>query len=684
MTAPTATPPVAPATDSLKTRRFALAAWLLLLVFPWALYLVNDSWAYNHRFETAGIYTGYFLYWHDYLRIIPNFYPGSRLLWITPGWLAYHLFTPYWANLALRAGVIFGTAAPSWLTLRRLGAGLGGATLGTMLLISNPYFLQAAGWDYVDGAGILCIAWSLFFLAGAASTPRRARWLLAAGAAMIATIWTYLMLGVLAPVFAWFYLRQRGWPRFTAGLRELGWLLLGGGLLTALLGLLNWSMGGRFLFFLLQFMASKSQMESLANGYHAPEVWLPASPWLIVPGLAVLAGTLLALPSVRKRWAFDRRAEAAGLAMVLVFAILTYEDLSGTWVVLHYSYATHAVYLLPFAYLPLGLVADRHLARLPPRTQMGWLLAAALLLLLMYFGPWTASLRHGPLFSRGTIASLAVAAAFLAAVWRPTIPGLLILVLGLGWLNLGTATHAAWRIPAQPDARDAHLLIFDVLDKIAPLNPDGRLMLWYHKNPSGPDNALLANFVTPTRRTSTLAAERAGRTSTTTTTTGTTTAGATGEATAAAGPTGTAGSARTTGTVRTATGTPSSRTAAVATATRISTRTAGTTSAARTTRTEARTTGTATRTTRAAGTTRTGRTTETGSTSAAGTTGTRSLTGHHARVGDGGRPDRPAFPAGGANGGSRRHRAGTTRSRSGGSGTDERPLRRPAKFCRNR
>jgi hypothetical protein len=61
MTAPAATPPVAPATDSLKTRRFALAAWLLLLVFPWALYLVNDSWAYNHRFETAGIYTGYFL-----------------------------------------------------------------------------------------------------------------------------------------------------------------------------------------------------------------------------------------------------------------------------------------------------------------------------------------------------------------------------------------------------------------------------------------------------------------------------------------------------------------------------------------------------------------------------------------------------------------------------------------------
>ncbi|MGA2052838.1 MAG: hypothetical protein ABSH19_05955, partial [Opitutales bacterium] len=423
---------------------------------------MNDSWAYNHRFETAGIYTGYFLYWHDYLRQFPLEYPGARLMWVTPGWLAYHLFTPYWANLILRAYIIFGTAAPTWLALRRLGAGVAGATLGAMLLISNPYFLQAAGWDYVNGAGILCIAWSLYFLAAAAAAPRRAGWLLAAGAAMIATVWTYLMLGFFAPVYAWYYLRQRGWPRLAEGLRELGWLLLGAGVLTAFLGLISWSMGGRFFFFLLQFLASGSQVESTANGYQLPATWLPNSPWLIVPCLGVLAGTLLALPSVRKRWALDRPAEAAGVATVLTFAIFAMVDMGGTWVVLHYKYATHAVYLLPFTYLPLALVADRHLVRLTPHAQMGVLLAAALLLLVMYSGAWTNFLRHGPLIHRGTIACVAIALAFLAAVYRPTFAGLVVLVLGLSWLNLGTATRISWRIPAPPNARDAHLLAFDV------------------------------------------------------------------------------------------------------------------------------------------------------------------------------------------------------------------------------
>jgi hypothetical protein len=486
---------LAPAAGAPETRRFAQFAWVLLLVFPWALYLVNDSWAYNHQFDTAGIYTGYFLYWPDYLREFPLEYPGARLLWVAPGWLAYHLFAPYWANLVLRAYIIFGTAIPTWLTLRRLGAGLSGATLGAMLLISNPYFLQAAGWDYVNGAGILCIAWSLYFLAAAATSPRRTAWLMAAGAAMIATVWTYLMLGVLVPVYAWYYLRQRGWPRLAEGLRELGYLLLGAGALTAVLGLVNKCMGGRFLFFLLQFMATKSQLDAPANKYLLPEVWLPNSTWLIVPCLGVLAGILLALPTVQKRWALDRRAAATGTTLVLALAILAIVETSGTWTVLHYAYATHASYILPFTYLPLALVIDRHLVRLTGCGQLGLLFATACLLLLMYADPWAGWLRHNPMLARGTVACGAVAAALLMAAYRPTFAGLAALLLGLSWLNAGTATHVSWSIPAPSNARDAHLLAFDVMEKIAPLNPDGRLMLWFHKNPAGPDNALLANYI---------------------------------------------------------------------------------------------------------------------------------------------------------------------------------------------
>jgi hypothetical protein len=479
----------------MESRGFTAAAWLLLLVFPWALYLVNDSWAYNHVFGIAGFFTGYFLYWPDFLREFPQAYQGSRLLWVIPGWLAHHLFTPYWANLALRAFVIYGTAVPTWLTLRRLGAGVAGATASTLLLISNPYFLQAAGWDYVNGSGIVYITWSLFFLAAAAQATRRDWWLAAAGAAMIATVWSYLLVGFFAPVYAWFYLRQRGWPRPFPALREIGWLLLGGGTLTVALGLINLAVGGRFLFFLLQFQASKPLLNGTGNAYVLPQVWLPDSPWLIVPCLSLLAGALLALPSVLKRWGFDGRAQAAGVAMFLAFAVMAAVDLSGTWPALHYSFATHASYLLPFAALPLGLVLDRHLARFSPREQLGILFLAALVLLAMYFTPWVPALRHGRLMNRGPFVCAALAAALLAAAaFRPTAFGLLILLLGLGWLNVGTAAQASWPILASPDARDRHLLIFDVLPKLAALNPDGKLMLWYNR-PTGDQDGLLADFV---------------------------------------------------------------------------------------------------------------------------------------------------------------------------------------------
>jgi hypothetical protein len=485
----------APGPAAPESRTFTAAAWLLLLVFPWALYLVNDSWAYNHNFSIAGFFTGYFLYWPDFLREFPQAYQGSRLLWIIPGWLAHHLFTPYWANLALRAFVIYGTAVPAWFTLRRLGAGVGGATASTLLLISNPYFLQAAGWDYVNGSGIVYIAWSLFLLAAAAQSPRRNGWLAAAGAAMIATVWSYLLVAFFAPVYAWFYLRLRGWPRPLPALREIGWLLLGGGTLTVCLGLINLAVGGRFLFFLLQFQASKPLINGTGNAYVMPQVWLPESPWLIVPCLSLLAGTLLALPSVLKRWGFDRRAEAAGVAMLLAFAVMAGVELTGTWPVLHYAFATHASYLLPFAALPLGLVLDRHLIRFPPREQFGILCLTALVLLAMYFTPWVPLLRHGPLLNHGSFVCVALAAALVAAAaYRPTAAGLLVFLLGLSWLNLGTAAHASWPILAPPDARDRHLLIFDVLPRISALNADDNLMLWYNR-PTGDPDGLLADFV---------------------------------------------------------------------------------------------------------------------------------------------------------------------------------------------
>jgi hypothetical protein len=503
-------------------RRATLAAWLLLLTFPWGVFLLNDSWVYNHTFVTAGVYTGYFLHWPDYAREFPKNYSGARLTWVAPGWLAYHVFPPWWANLGLRELVLAGTTVPLWLTLRRLGAGVAGATLGGLVMLSNPYFLQAAGWDYVNGAGLVYISWSLYFLAQAAAMPRRAGGLFGAGAAMIASVWNYLMVGFLAPAYAWFYLRQRGWPNSREGARELAWLLLGGASATALLGTLSAAAGGSFWYFLLQFKAAGAQVEAPANRYETPGVWLAYTSWLVLPCLSALAGLLLALPSLQRRWALGRVAAAVGGAMLLALGIMATLDLTGTWVALHYMEGIHATYLLPFTVLPLGLILDRHLVERSGRAQAGLVAAAAAVLLLPYAGTVGASLRSGHLFYRITHLGLSIvvpaakpewlpelasaagstiatgivivglmAAALLLAPRRATLAGLAVLILGAGWLNLVTAPGLTWQFPARPAARDEFLLLFDTMAKVDALNADKQLMLWYSRSKDGPESEFI-------------------------------------------------------------------------------------------------------------------------------------------------------------------------------------------------
>jgi hypothetical protein len=485
-----------PATQPASDRRIAFVAALLLLAFPCALFLLNDSWAYNNNFRFSAIYTGYFLHWPEYLQMYPPGYQASRVPWLAPGWLAFYWLSPGKAHLALRVLVIAGAAVPTWLTLRRLGAGSPGAAIGVMLLTSNPFFLQAAGWDYVNGAGILCIAWSLCFLTGAAQSPlQRPAWLLGAGAAMIASLWTYLMVAFFAPAYAWIYLRQRGWPASRDAVRELSWLVLGGVACTGFFGLINRAMGGNFLFFLKQFEVSGGKIAAANDAYESPFLWLPGAVWLISFGLSMVAGLLLAMPSVRRAWGLSRGAEAAGIALIIAFVSLALLDVSGTWGALEYTCGTHASYLLPFAALPLGLVIDRHLAPLKLSSQVGLMFLAAGLLLLAYYAPLAAWVAHGRMLWRGAFVCVVIVAAFLMAAFRrPSVLGLLVILVGLSWLNPRTVAGTTWRLNPPVSPRDQHLLAFDLLSTINALDSDGRLMIWYSRNPQKPDDSSVAEY----------------------------------------------------------------------------------------------------------------------------------------------------------------------------------------------
>src|SRR3954453_4083129 len=79
-------------------------AWqlLVLLLLPLGLLLLNPNWIYSFAGHIdPWVYHGLFRNGAYLTRVFPDTYYASRLPWVLPGQLMYHLFPPDWANRAL-------------------------------------------------------------------------------------------------------------------------------------------------------------------------------------------------------------------------------------------------------------------------------------------------------------------------------------------------------------------------------------------------------------------------------------------------------------------------------------------------------------------------------------------------------------------------------------------------------
>jgi len=106
-------------------------------------------------------YTGYFTHFSYLLRHAGVTYYVSRLPWIIPGWLMFHLTTPAAATVLLNA-LIVAVAVTALFSIVRSRYGPWPAILACLALATNPYFVYAVSWDYPDGPAI---AYALLALA---------------------------------------------------------------------------------------------------------------------------------------------------------------------------------------------------------------------------------------------------------------------------------------------------------------------------------------------------------------------------------------------------------------------------------------------------------------------------------------------------------------------------------------
>lgn len=354
----------------------ATGGFLLLLVYPLLLLAISSNWIFTAvGYVDPWVYFGYF---RDLIAlkndsVIGAHYYGSRLSWLLPGFVAHRFLKPESASIVLHLGVYYTAVFSLYVTLRRT-VGRRAALTAALLLGGYSFFRTAAGWDYVDGAGIAYCLLTVALLSRAADGASAQISCLAAGAAAAAMVHANLVCLALCPLFGLYWLalpRIRGAatksaaaanPPIPAAGDALGWFLAGAALLTALLCLVNYWICGTWLFFLpslrfaVQSAAAPNPWAELATN------WLPRAKWLVLPAamFAAVAGTSFA--ALRRG-----RVLTYGVAFGALFAIACVLWAALEWTgapVLQLSY--YASYLLPWLFLALGAELSPLLEGLSP------------------------------------------------------------------------------------------------------------------------------------------------------------------------------------------------------------------------------------------------------------------------------------------------------------------------------
>ncbi len=482
---------------------------LAIALMPFILLAINDNWIFSEASLIFSIdswvYSGFHLHLPQFLQTFGDTYYASRLPWTVIGWLLHSAFDDTHALYVLHFAVFYLAVFSLYAAVRTLFANTTAACAAAVLLGTNSYFLLAAGSDYVSGPLMAC---SLAAIAAVASAAVRPRWRLAAlmwGAADCAMVSMYIALVLFVPIQIGMFLflnRLRGKRPVVAA----AFFFVAGGVSAMLfLGLINWLVGGPFLYILNQ-VRVVSSVESGQLVYARTSLdWVWSAGWLFVPMITfafscayVTTNAKSLSKQIRLGGSDDDPKIAfficclAGIAASLMYAGLEADHFP----VLELPLFANA--LFPFAYLTLGGALALVVKQSGQVRQLGFLAATALIALV----PWVlASLGYifprwglfsGPILESGWIVAGALLVSFF--VHRPyhRLASGVLLILFFSVVNLG-APSTQIDYPPKLVVKQQILAVFDASRRVSRYNPDARARFWFDEN--DPDAQILQDVV---------------------------------------------------------------------------------------------------------------------------------------------------------------------------------------------
>ena len=481
-----------------------VAAVFAIAALPFILLAVNDTWIFcQPSFVDNWIYSAFHLHLRELLEVYgSNYYAASRVPWTVPGWAAHAVLGDEAALYVLHFAVFYLAVFSLYVAVRTIFPNIAAAAAAALLFGSNTFFLAAAGWDYVDGASI---AYAVLAFAALSSAAIRRRWRLAAvvwGIASCAMVSTYILLVLLVPVQVgvfWSLNRIRG----QRGLAAVGAWFVGGGIAALLaFGLINWILGGPFVYIMGQIDALPTVAQKRFEYYQSLSEWAPGARWLIISAITFVFSAAYAAfhfrAAARKIWLRqvspdgDEPLFICGLAHVA--ACLIFIGLQANhFYVLQEGYNADA--LLPYAYVAIGGALASMLQSSAPRRQFGFIAVAFAIAL----GPWLlADLRlifpAWTLFRGWGAAAAWIAGGSLLLVvlvqrfrqpWAAAATALLFSIVNLG------AASGQMTFSRDPSFKPRMLATFDASRALAPYNPQARALFWYDGRTS--DGGVLRN-----------------------------------------------------------------------------------------------------------------------------------------------------------------------------------------------
>lgn len=398
--------PLTPQKISLK---FEILFWLTPLLLPIVLFLVNPGHFltpfWTGRGDNAGwvdawIYYGYFKDLFVNVGDKPYHYAGTRWPFLLPGVIAYSFLDTFRANVLLHFFWYWVSIVP-FTALVRLLAGRRAAIVGCLLLGTHGWFIRSIGWDYLDGARNGFFLVSVYLVVKSTRSGSDRLFIFLAGAAYACMLLSHFFALVFGPILPFIFVFASGRRTCAEIVRALArfavWFSAGAFTLLFVLSTFHWSIvGGIMLLPSLEYSANRgtSDFGGISLG------WIGQAFWLVMPALALLAGT----------FSFFKRNSRPGVCRPELWAItLTYSLLplalinwsteDGPQMLLCFFH--YANYLIPTTFITLALFFSENIPL--ERKRPAYILAAAAVAVLVngLFSPFETSTSPLPLLIVG-------------------------------------------------------------------------------------------------------------------------------------------------------------------------------------------------------------------------------------------------------------------------------------------